>query len=183
MIITTPLTKQIAKELKAGDIVNLSGIIYTARDAAHKAMVEDLEAGRKIPFDLKNQIIYYVGPAPAKPYEVIGSAGPTTSYRMDTYTPYLMDRGLVGMIGKGKRSQEVINSMVKNSGIYFGAIGGAGALIASHIKKAEIIGYEYLGTEAIHKLEVENFSVIVIIDSYANNLYESEKTKYREIII
>lgn len=182
MIITTPLTKQIAKNLKAGDIIILNGIIYTGRDAAHKAMVEDLKEGRQIPFDLENQIIYYVGPAPAKPNEIIGSAGPTTSYRMDTYAPYLMDRGLIGMIGKGKRSQEVINSMIKNTAVYFGAVGGAGALIASHIKKAEIIGYEYLGTEAVHKLEVENFSLTVIIDSYGNNLYESEKLKYREII-
>jgi fumarate hydratase subunit beta len=181
MIINTPFSKQISSTLKAGDIVTLNGIIYTGRDAAHKRMVEDLKAGKKLAFDLENQIIYYVGPAPAKPGEVIGSAGPTTSYRMDAYAPYLMDRGLIGMIGKGKRSQEVIDSIIKNHGVYFGAIGGAGALLANHIKKAEVIAYEDLGAEAIHRLEVEDFPLTVIIDQWGNNLYETEKIKYRKI--
>jgi fumarate hydratase subunit beta len=181
MIIQTPFTKQISGTLKAGDIVTLNGIIYTGRDAAHKRMVDDLKAGKELAFDLENQIIYYVGPAPAKPGEVIGSAGPTTSYRMDAYAPYLMDRGLIGMIGKGKRSQEVIDSIIKNQGVYFGAIGGAGALLANHIKKAEVIAYEDLGAEAIHRLEVQDFPLTVIIDQWGNNLYETEKIKYRKI--
>jgi fumarate hydratase subunit beta len=183
MIINTPFTKQISGNLKAGDIVTLNGIIYTGRDAAHKRMVEDLKAGKELAFDLENQIIYYVGPAPAKPGEVIGSAGPTTSYRMDAYAPYLMDRGLIGMIGKGKRSQEVIDSIIKNQGVYFGAIGGAGALLANHIKKAEVIAYGDLGAEAIHRLEVQDFPLTVIIDQWGNNLYETEKIKYRKIEI
>lgn len=182
MTINTPFTKQKAKELKAGDIVTLNGVIYTARDAAHKRLVEALNNFSKIPFDLENQIIYYVGPAPAKPGEIIGSAGPTTSYRMDKYAPYLMDRGLTGMIGKGKRSLEVIEAMKKNKAVYFGAIGGAGALLANHIKEAEVIGYEDLGAEAIHKLTVVDFPVTVIIDIYGNNIYDSEKLKYRKLI-
>lgn len=177
----TPFTPQMAATLKAGDIVSLTGVIYTGRDAAHKRMVEDIKAGKKLAFDLENQIIYYVGPAPAKPGEVIGSAGPTTSYRMDAYAPFLMDRGLIGMIGKGKRSEEVIEAMKRNCGVYFGAIGGAGALLASHIKKAEIIAYEDLGAEAIHRLEVEDFPLTVIIDKDGNNLYDTEKPKYRTI--
>lgn len=181
MTIHTPFTKQISGNLKAGDIVTLNGIIYTGRDAAHKQMVEDLESGKKLAFDLEDQIIYYVGPAPAKPAEVIGSAGPTTSYRMDAYAPYLMDRGLIGMIGKGKRSKEVVDAIIKNEGVYFGAIGGAGALLANHIKKAEVIAYEHLGAEAIHRLEVEDFPLTVIIDKWGNNLYETEKVKYRKI--
>lgn len=179
MNINTPFTKQIAKQLKAGDIVTLNGTIYTARDAAHKRIIEDLKAGKQIAFDLQNQIIYYVGPTPPKPNEIIGSAGPTTSYRMDTYAPYLMDRGLTGMIGKGKRSPEVIKSMIKNNAVYFGAIGGAGALLASHIKKAQIIAYEDLGAEAVYKLTVQNFPVTVVIDVNGNNIYETEKLKYR----
>lgn len=179
MNINTPFTKQISKQLKAGDIVTLNGTIYTARDAAHKRIIEDLKAGKQIAFDLQNQIIYYVGPTPAKPNEIIGSAGPTTSYRMDTYAPYLMDRGLTGMIGKGKRSPEVIKSMIKNNAVYFGAIGGAGALLASHIKKAQIIAYEDLGAEAVYKLTVQNFPVTVVIDVNGNNIYETEKLKYR----
>ncbi len=177
----TPFTKNDAKKLKAGDIVTLSGTIYTARDAAHKRMVEDLNLGKKLAFDLENQIIYYVGPTPAKPNEVIGSAGPTTSYRMDSYAPYLMDRGLTGMIGKGIRNQNVIDSMMKNSAVYFGAIGGAGALLASHIVEAKIIAYEDLGAEAIYELKVENFPLTVVIDTYGNNLYDIEKVKYRTI--
>lgn len=177
----TPFTKNDAKKLKAGDIVTLSGTIYTARDAAHKRMIEDLSSGKKLAFDLENQIIYYVGPTPAKPNEVIGSAGPTTSYRMDSYAPYLMDRGLTGMIGKGIRNQNVIDSMMKNSAVYFGAIGGAGALIASHIVEAKIIAYEDLGTEAIYELKVENFPLTVVIDTYGNNLYDIEKAKYKTI--
>ncbi len=177
----TPFTKNDAKKLKAGDIVTLSGTIYTARDAAHKRMVEDLSSSKKLAFDLENQIIYYVGPTPAKPNEVIGSAGPTTSYRMDSYAPYLMDRGLTGMIGKGIRGQNVIDSMMKNSAVYFGAIGGAGALIASHIIEAKIIAYEDLGAEAIYELKVKNFPLTVVIDTYGNNLYDIEKAKYRTI--
>jgi len=180
--LNTPFTKNDAKKLKAGDIVTLSGTIYTARDAAHKRMVEDLNSGKKLAFDLENQIIYYVGPTPAKPNEVIGSAGPTTSYRMDSYAPYLMDRGLTGMIGKGIRNQNVIDSMMKNSAVYFGAIGGAGALLASHIVEAKIIAYEDLGAEAIYELKVENFPLTVVIDTYGNNLYNIEKAKYRTII-
>ena len=179
MKINTPFTKEIAASLKAGDIVSLTGVIYTGRDAAHKRMVEDIKAGKKLAFNLENQIIYYVGPAPAKPGEIIGSAGPTTSYRMDAYAPFLMDRGLIGMIGKGKRSKEVIEAMKKNSGVYFGATGGAGALLANHIKKAEVIAYEDLGAEAIHRLEVEEFPLIVIIDKYGNNLYDTERKKYQ----
>lgn len=183
MTINTHFTRSVAEQLKSGDIVKLNGVIYTGRDAAHKRMVEDLHKGKKLAFNLENQIIYYVGPSPAKPSEIIGSAGPTTSYRMDGYAPYLMDRGLTGMIGKGKRSIEVINSMIKNKAVYFGATGGAGALLSSHIKKAEVIAYNDLGAEAIYKLEVENFPLIVIIDIYGNNLYETEKIKYRKAII
>ncbi len=182
MLITTPFTKQISSALKVGDIVTLTGIIYTARDAGHKRMLEDLKAGKKLPFDLENQIVYYVGPTPAKPNEIIGSAGPTTSYRMDAYSPYLIDKGLIGMIGKGNRSKEVIDAIIRNEGTYFGAIGGAGALLANHIKKCEVIAYEDLGAEAIHRLEVENFPLTVIIDKCGNNLYELEKPKYRTIV-
>lgn len=180
MNITTPFKKEEVLKLKAGDLVKISGVIYTGRDAAHKRLLEDMEAGKALPFELKDSILYYVGPSPAKPGEVIGSAGPTTSYRMDPYTEALLDKGLTGMIGKGKRSQEVIKSMTKNKAIYFAAVGGAAALISSCITEAEVIAYEDLGTEAIRRLKVEEFPAIVVIDSEGNNLYKSEREKYRE---
>ncbi len=177
--INTPLTEEKIKDLKAGDMVLITGVIYTARDAAHKRLVNSLEEGKDLPFEVKNSIIYYVGPTPAKPSMEIGAAGPTTSYRMDTYTPTLLNLGLKGMIGKGKRSKEVIESIVKNKAVYFGAIGGgAAALISKSIKKSEIIAYKDLDSEAIRKLEVENLPVTVIIDSKGNNLYESGMENY-----
>lgn len=177
--IQTPLTKEKIKDLKAGDNVLLSGIIYSARDSAHKRMIEALNNGEELPFDIKDQIIFYVGPCPQKPGQVIGSAGPTTSGRMDAYAPELIKKGLSGMIGKGLRSKEVVDSMMENGAIYFTAIGGAGALIADCITSQEIIAYEDLGTEAIRKLEVKDLPVIVVIDSEGNNLYESERGKYK----
>ena len=177
--ITTPLTREKAAQLKAGDIINFTGIIYTARDAAHKRMLEDFDKNGKLPFDIKDSVIYYAGPAPAKPGQVIGSAGPTTSSRMDAYAPRLMDMGQTGMIGKGARNKNVIDAMIRNKAVYFGATGGAGALIASHIKKSEMVAYEDLGAEAIYKLYVEDFPLIVIIDSEGNNLYETEREKYK----
>ncbi|MBQ1215231.1 MAG: Fe-S-containing hydro-lyase [Firmicutes bacterium] len=176
--ITTPLTAEVVKELRAGDNVLLTGVIYTGRDAAHKRLVELLEQGKELPVDLTDGIIYYVGPAPAQPGQVIGSAGPTTSYRMDAYAPALLDQGLKGMIGKGKRSAEVVESMKKNTGIYFGAIGGCGALLAKCIKKAEIVAYEDLGAEAIRRLEVENLPLTVIIDCEGNNQYEVGRKEF-----
>ncbi|RKD21620.1 fumarate hydratase subunit beta [Caminicella sporogenes DSM 14501] len=176
--ITTPLTKEKVESLKAGDTVYLSGIIYTGRDAAHQRLVDAIENGNRLPFDLKDQVIYYVGPAPARPGKVIGSAGPTTSYRMDDLTVPLLNLGLSGMIGKGSRSKKVIDGMIKNKAVYFAAIGGAGALIADCIKESEIIAYEDLGPEAIRRLKVENFPVVVVIDSKGNNLYETERKKY-----
>jgi len=178
--ITTPLDDNKIMQLKAGDSILITGYIYTGRDAAHKRLIELIKKGQELPIDLKGQIIYYVGPAPAKPGYPCGSAGPTTSYRMDPYTPYLLDRGLKGMIGKGLRSQEVIESMKKNKAVYFGAVGGAAALIARSIKKSEIIAYEDLGAEAIHRYYVEDFPAIVIIDCQGNNLYETEPPKYRK---
>ncbi len=172
--ITLPLNKETVEVLKAGDKVSLTGTIYTGRDAAHKRMIEDLESGEGLPFDIKNQTIYYTGPTPTKPGEIIGSSGPTTSYRMDDYTPTLLDLGLRGMIGKGERSQEVIDSMIKNKSVYFAVIGGAGALISNSIKSVEIIAYDDLGTEAIRKLNVEDLEAIVAIDSEGNNLYKRE---------
>lgn len=179
--LVTPITREQASKLKAGDIVEINGIIYTARDAAHKRMLEDYEKNGSLPFDIKDQVIYFAGPAPAKPNEPIGSVGPTTSYRMDSYSPKTIELGLTAMIGKGARSAEVIEAMKKYKAVYIGAIGGAGALLSSHIKKCEVIAYPDLGAEAIHKLEVENFPGIVIIDSDGNNLYETEVEKYREI--
>ncbi len=179
MDITTPLTEEQIKALKAGDCVTISGTIYTGRDAAHKRMCEALAEGRELPFDVNNQIIYYVGPCPHKEGEVIGSCGPTTSGRMDAYAPTLMNMGLKGMIGKGIRSAEVKESMLKNGAVYFGAIGGAGALIARHVVKSEVIAYEDLGTEAIRKLTVEKMPVTVIFDSYGNDLYEIGKNKFK----
>lgn len=179
--IYSPLTDEVINDLKAGDRVLLNGIIYTGRDAAHKRLAELINRGEKLPMDIKNQIIYYVGPCPAKPGHVIGSAGPTTSGRMDLYTPMLLERGLKGMIGKGLRSIEVVNSMLKNNCVYFAAIGGAGALLAESIKEAEIIAFPDLGAEAIYKLKVENFPLTVIIDNEGNNLYKIGKEKYKRV--
>jgi fumarate hydratase subunit beta len=179
--LTTPLTKDKVKKLKSGDKVLLTGTIYTSRDAGHKRMVKQIQEGKELPFNIQDSIIYYAGPAPAKPGQVIGSAGPTTSYRMDPYAPKLLDIGLKGMIGKGNRNEEVIKSMEKNDCVYFAAVGGAAALIADKIIKSEIIAYEDLGAEALRKLEVKDFPMIVVIDSYGNNLYESEKAKYRRM--
>ena len=176
--ITAPMTKETVATLSAGDYVYISGTIYTARDAAHKRLFETLKEGKELPIDITNNIIYYLGPSPAREGRVIGSAGPTTSSRMDKYAPTLLDMGQTGMIGKGKRSQEVINSMVKNQAVYFAAVGGAGALLSKCIKKAEVIAYEDLGTEAIRKLEVENLPVIVVIDSKCHNLYETAIDEY-----
>ena len=176
--ITTPLDDKSVRQLKAGDSVLITGYIYTGRDAAHKRLIELIEKGQELPIELKGQIIYYVGPAPAKPGYTCGSAGPTTSYRMDPYAPSLLDRGLKGMIGKGLRSPEVIDSMKKNKAVYFGAVGGAAALIARSIKKSEVVAYEDLGAEAIHRYYVEDFPAIVVIDTDGNNLYETEPPKY-----
>lgn len=170
--ISTPLTKEKVLNLNAGDYVYLTGIIYSARDAAHKRMYEALLRGESLPISLEDNIIYYMGPSPAGKGKVIGSAGPTTSSRMDKYTPSLLDRGLTGMIGKGTRNNEVINAMKKNTSVYFAATGGAGALLSKCIKEARVIAYDDLGTEAIHELYVERFPVIVAIDSKGNNLYE-----------
>ncbi len=176
--ITLPLTEELAKTLHAGDEVLLTGTIYTSRDAGHKRMCETLAKGEALPFDPMNATIYYVGPTPAKPGQVIGSAGPTTSGRMDAYAPTMMSVGARGMIGKGARLPEVIDAMKKHSGVYFGAIGGAGALLAKCIKKCELIAYEDLGAEALRKLYVEDMPLVVIIDSEGNNLYESGRQAY-----
>lgn len=178
--ITAPITKEEARKLKAGDYVYITGTIYTARDAAHKRMQETLDAGKELPFDIKGQMIYYMGPSPAREGRPIGSAGPTTASRMDKYAPKLLDLGLGVMIGKGKRSKEVIDAIVRNDVVYFAAVGGAGALLSKCIKSSEVIAYEDLGTEAIRKLEVEDFPVIVVIDSSGNNLYETAIQEYRE---
>mgnify|MGYP002512359574 FL=1 len=175
MNISVPFTIEQAKQLKAGDVVTIDGIIYTARDAAHKRMIEEYDKTRKFPFDIKNQIVYYAGPAPAKPSQVIGSVGPTTSYRMDAYSPELLKFGLRGMIGKGMRNKEVIEAMKQYGGVYFGATGGAGALLANHVLKSDVIAYEDLGAEAILKIEVKDFPAIVVIDKNGNNLYEQVK--------
>ncbi|MCY6957401.1 Fe-S-containing hydro-lyase [Clostridium brassicae] len=181
--ITTPLNNVSVEKLKVGDTVLISGTIYTARDAAHKRLIELIDKNQKLPIEIENQIIYYVGPTPAKPGIPIGSAGPTTSYRMDAYTPQLLDRGLKGMIGKGLRSQEVIDSIVKNKAVYFAAIGGAAALIAKSIVKSEIVTYEDLGSEAIRKLEIVDFPAIVVIDSKGNNLYDMGPKEYLQFLI
>lgn len=178
--ITLPLTKELAETLHAGDRVYLTGEIYTSRDAGHKRMCEALERGEKLPFDPRDATIYYVGPTPAKPGQVIGSAGPTTSGRMDAYAPTMMSVGARGMIGKGARLPEVVDAMKKYSGVYFGAIGGAGALLAKCIKKSELIAYEDLGAEALRKLYVEDMPLVVIIDSQGNNLYEEGRKAYLE---
>ena len=176
--ITLPLTKELARTLHAGDTVYLTGEIYTSRDAGHKRMCETLAKGEKLPFDPQDATIYYVGPTPAKPGQVIGSAGPTTSGRMDAYAPSMMVAGARGMIGKGARLPEVVEAMKEHSGVYFGAIGGAGALLAKCIKKSELIAYEDLGAEALRKLYVEEMPLVVIIDSEGNNLYEEGRAAY-----
>ncbi len=176
--INVPLSKADALSLEAGDYVYLTGTIYTARDAAHKRMYEALAVQEKLPIDMENNVIYYMGPSPAREGRAIGSAGPTTSSRMDKYAPSLLDLGLKGMIGKGKRSKEVIDSIVRNGAVYFAAVGGAGALLSNSIISSEVIAYDDLGTEAIRKLEVKEFPVIVVIDSKGNNLYESAIKQY-----
>jgi len=176
--ITAPLDEKTIGELNSGDEVYISGVFYTARDAAHKRMIELLEEGKPLPFDINGQIIYYVGPCPAPEGKVIGSAGPTTSGRMDAYTPKLLALGLKGMIGKGLRNDAVKEAIKKYKAVYFGAIGGAGALISSCIKKQETIAFEDLGTEAVRRIEVENFPCIVIIDAKGNDLYETGRKKY-----
>lgn len=171
--ITAPITKENREALRAGDYVYLSGTIYTARDAAHKRMQESLERGEALPFDVNDNIIYYMGPSPAREGRPIGSAGPTTASRMDKYTPRLLDMGLAGMIGKGKRSDQVLHSIAANGAVYFAAVGGAGALLSKSIVSSEVVAYEDLGTEAIRRLRVKDFPVIVVIDSEGNNLYET----------
>ncbi len=178
--ITLPLTEELAKTLHAGDSVLVSGTIYTSRDAGHKRMCEALARGEELPFDPQDATIYYVGPTPAKPGQVIGSAGPTTSGRMDAYAPTMMSVGARGMIGKGARLPEVVDAMKKYSGVYFGAIGGAGALLAKCIKEAELVAYEDLGAEALRKLRIEDMPLVVIIDSEGNNLYEDGRKAYLE---
>ena len=170
--INVPLTDEAAKSLQAGDYVYLSGTIYTARDAAHKRMYEALERKETLPLDMKNNVIYYMGPSPAREGRIIGSAGPTTASRMDKYTPALLDLGLKGMIGKGKRSKDVKDAIVRDGAVYFAAVGGAGALLSRSIVASEVIAYDDLGTEAIRKLEVKDFPVIVVIDVLGNDLYE-----------
>ena len=176
--ITVPMSKEVARSLKAGDSCLISGVIYTARDAAHKRLCELVAAGKELPFDVKDSIIYFVSPTPAKPGQAIGSAGPTTSYRMDAYSPTMIACGQTGMIGKGKRGPEVVAAMKEHGAVYFGAIGGCGALLSKCIKKAEVVAYEDLGAEAIRRLEVEDFPAIVIIDSEGNNLYETGRANY-----
>lgn len=176
--IIAPISDEDTKSLRAGDYVYITGTIYTARDAAHKRMAEALQAKEELPIDMKNNIIYYMGPSPARQGRPIGSAGPTTASRMDKYAPELLDLGLKGMIGKGKRTQEVKDAIVRNNAVYFAAVGGAGALLSQRIKSSEVIAYEDLGTEAIRKLEVEDFPVIVVIDSEGNNLYETAIKEY-----
>lgn len=176
--ITAPLSREQARSLRAGDSCLLSGTIYTARDAAHKRLCELVQQGKELPLDLKDCVIYFVGPTPAAPGQIIGSAGPTTSYRMDAYSPSLIALGQTGMIGKGKRGLEVIEAMKEHGAVYFGAIGGCGALLSRCVKSCELVAYEDLGAEAICRLEVEDFPVIVVIDSLGNNLYETGREAY-----
>ena len=176
--ISVPLTDEVAGSLRAGDYVYLTGIIYTARDAAHKRMYEALERQKELPFDMRNNVIYYMGPSPAREGRPIGSAGPTTASRMDKYAPALLDLGLKGMIGKGKRSQAVKDAVVRNGAVYFAAVGGAGALLSRSIVSSEVIAYDDLGTEAIRKLEVKDFPVIVVMDSVGNDLYATAIQTY-----
>lgn len=178
--INTPLDNKTAKTLKAGDYVYITGTIYTARDAAHKRMDETLNRNESLPIDVKGNIIYYMGPSPAREGRPIGSAGPTTATRMDKYAPRLLDMGLIGMIGKGKRQKPVVDAIIRNGAVYFAAVGGAGALLAQRIIKSEVVAYDDLGTEAIRKLEVKDFPVIVVIDSDGNNLYEISQKKIRK---
>jgi fumarate hydratase subunit beta len=180
--IETPLTKDTVERLRAGDTVSINGIIYAARDAAHKKLISIINEGGELPFDVKDQIIYYVGPCPAKPGDAIGSAGPTTSSRMDAYTQTLIEYGLTGMIGKGYRSKEVVDAMTKYGAVYFGATGGAAALIAKSILSEEVIAFPELGPEAIRKLIVRDFMVTVVIDYLGNNLYITEREKYKDIL-
>ena len=178
--IQVPLSEEDINTLKAGDYVYLSGIIYTARDAAHKRMYESMHKGESLPIELNGNVLYYLGPSPAREGQVIGSAGPTTSTPMDKYPHEILDKGLKGMVGKGKRSPEVIEAMKRNGAVYFAAVGGAGALLSKCIKKAEVIAYDDLGTEAIRKLEIEYLPVIVVIDKDGNNLYETAKEKWKK---
>ncbi|MRJ03089.1 MAG: Fe-S-containing hydro-lyase [Epsilonproteobacteria bacterium] len=177
----TPLSDDDVSQLKAGDIVYLNGTIYTARDAAHKRLVDLIEKGEPLPFDLQGAVIYFVGPTPPKPGEVIGSAGPTTSYRMDSYSPILIEHGLKGMIGKGKRNEAVREACKRYKAVYFGAVGGAGALLAQRIKAAKVIAYEELGPEAIRELVVEDFPVVVVNDIYGNDLYEEGRKRWARV--
>jgi fumarate hydratase subunit beta len=179
--ITAPISQKTADSLTAGDYIFLSGTIYVARDAAHKRMIEALDRGEELPIPIKDSIIYYMGPSPAREGRPIGSAGPTTASRMDKYAPRLLDLGERAMIGKGKRTKEVLDAVVRNHGVYFAAVGGAGALISKCIKKSEIVCYEDLGAEAIRKLEVEDFPMVVVIDSKGNNLYETAALEYRTL--
>ncbi|SEU02022.1 Fe-S-containing hydro-lyase [Lacrimispora sphenoides] len=178
--IKVPISREDAKSLSSGDYVYLTGTIYTARDAAHKRMKEVLDQKGSLPFDIEGNMIYYMGPSPAREGRPIGSAGPTTASRMDKYTPLLLDMGMGGMIGKGKRSNEVIEAIVRNESVYFAAVGGAGALLSKCILSSEVIAYEDLGTEAIRRLEIKDFPVVVVIDSKGNNLYETAIERYRE---
>lgn len=179
--LTTPLTYDQVKDLRAGDMISISGTIYTARDAAHKILVDAIHKGEELPVDLKDQVVYYAGPTPAKPGKVIGSCGPTTSGRMDAYSPTIMEQGLRAMIGKGPRSKAVIDAMKEHGVVYFAAIGGAAALIADSVKEAEVVAYEELGPEAIRKLVVEDYPCIVAIDTEGNNLYEIGVEQYRQV--
>ena len=178
MNLTTPLTDEVIEQLRAGDKVSITGVIYVGRDAAHKRLVAALDAGEPLPFEPQGQIIYYMGPAPAKPGDPIGSAGPSTSYRMDPYADRLMEAGLKGMIGKGNRSMPVREAMQRHKAVYFGAIGGAGALIAKSVKKAEVIAYDDLGAEALRRLEVIDFPAIVVNDIYGGDAYEDGLQRY-----
>lgn len=179
--IVVPYDEKTAEELCSGDYVYITGTIYTARDAAHKRMYEALEQGKELPFDIRNNVIYYMGPSPAREGRPIGSAGPTTASRMDKYTPALLDLGLKGMIGKGKRTEAVRDAIVRNKAVYFAAVGGAGALLSKSILSSEVIAYDDLGTEAVRKLQVKDFPVIVVIDSQGNNLYETAIEEFKEI--
>lgn len=178
--LTVPFSEEEAKTLKSGDYVYLTGTIYTARDAAHKRMYEALQEGKELPFDIRNNVIYYMGPSPAREGRPIGSAGPTTASRMDKYAPSLLDLGQRGMIGKGKRTEEVRQAIIRNNAVYFAAVGGAGALLSKSILSSEVIAYDDLGTEAVRKLEVKDFPVIVVIDSEGSNLYETAVKAYCE---